>query len=170
VSLDISRSEGVTFYLYRSSCHRAGISSILRTVLLGGLPTRDYTLDKTTLLLWTAVEIAVTIVYIGVPGIRPLMRALKNQASDTHSGDAEKQASGGSGSSTIREAKAAYYRRTEVDDMFPILDFRNTSTVTVIGAGPYVRHHDKEMLGSHQRIQVVDDVTVEVISKDDERP
>lgn len=54
---------------------RAGICGIVRTVELGGISSKNYTFDTINLIIWSAAELAVTMVCIGIPVLRPLWLA-----------------------------------------------------------------------------------------------
>lgn len=49
---------------------------IIRTIDLGGLSSSNYTEDTVDLIIWSAVELAVTLICVGIPTIRPLYRVI----------------------------------------------------------------------------------------------
>ncbi|PLB34249.1 uncharacterized protein BDW47DRAFT_134456 [Aspergillus candidus] len=54
----------------------ACVCGIIRTIDLSGLGSANYTEDTVGLIIWSAVELAVTLICVGVPTIRPLYRAI----------------------------------------------------------------------------------------------
>ncbi|KAB8230990.1 hypothetical protein ETB97_007344 [Aspergillus alliaceus] len=72
--LNIKFKEKMTIAISLSLGFIAGICGIIRTIELGGLLSTDYTEDSPTLIIWSAVELAVTLICIGIPTVRPLYR------------------------------------------------------------------------------------------------
>ncbi|KAJ5176408.1 uncharacterized protein N7482_002285 [Penicillium canariense] len=66
---------------------RACICGIIRTIDLGGLSSANYTEDTVDLIIWSAVELAVTLICVGIPTVRPLYRVLVH-GSDLDSSEA----------------------------------------------------------------------------------
>jgi hypothetical protein len=57
---------------YRGS---AGVCGIVRTIELGGILSKNYTFDTINLIVWSAAELAVTMICIGIPTVAlPLWR------------------------------------------------------------------------------------------------
>ncbi|CAI7654462.1 unnamed protein product [Penicillium glandicola] len=54
----------------------ACICGIIRTIDLGGLSSSNYTEDTVDLIIWSAVELAVTLICVGIPTVRPLYRTI----------------------------------------------------------------------------------------------
>ncbi|KAI1829654.1 hypothetical protein DTO006G1_9771 [Penicillium roqueforti] len=54
----------------------ACICGIIRTIDLGGLASSNYTEDTVNLIIWSAVELAVTLICVGIPTVRPLYRTI----------------------------------------------------------------------------------------------
>ncbi|KAJ5805082.1 hypothetical protein N7474_010969 [Penicillium riverlandense] len=54
----------------------ACVCGIIRTIDLGGLSSSNYTEDTVNLIIWSAVELAVTLICVGIPTIRPLYRII----------------------------------------------------------------------------------------------
>ncbi|KAF7169151.1 hypothetical protein CNMCM5623_001938 [Aspergillus felis] len=52
----------------------ACICGVVRTVDLSGISSSNYTEDTVDLIIWSAVELAVTLICVGIPTIRPLYR------------------------------------------------------------------------------------------------
>lgn len=50
----------------------------MRAIYLPALYTQDYTWDEASLFVWTATELATTIVAASIPVLRPLLRSLVN--------------------------------------------------------------------------------------------
>ncbi|GAB1215676.1 hypothetical protein ATERTT37_004868 [Aspergillus terreus] len=65
----------------------AGICGVIRTIELGGLSSANYTEDTVNLVVWSAVELAVTLICVGIPTIRPLFRHLIKGSSFKSSGN-----------------------------------------------------------------------------------
>ncbi|KAK3934266.1 hypothetical protein QBC46DRAFT_83709 [Diplogelasinospora grovesii] len=139
----------------------AGICGIIRTVELSGLASRNYTQDTVNLIIWSAAEIAVTMVCAGVPILRPLWRrtihgttkgsSSRNTASNGYyrHGDGKDGTGGansyrlkkmGGASSTAEsddvEANHAGHKRDNsgFPDANPKLGIRGPTTVTYIEA------------------------------------
>ncbi|KAJ5683484.1 hypothetical protein N7462_006649 [Penicillium macrosclerotiorum] len=54
----------------------ACVCGIIRTIELGGLASTNYTEDTVSLIIWSAVELAVTLICVGIPTVRPLYRVI----------------------------------------------------------------------------------------------
>ncbi|CEO61128.1 hypothetical protein PMG11_05467 [Penicillium brasilianum] len=54
----------------------ACVCGIIRTIDLGGLSSSNYTEDTVDLIIWSAVELAVTLICVGIPTVRPLYRVI----------------------------------------------------------------------------------------------
>ncbi|KAJ5112137.1 hypothetical protein N7532_000182 [Penicillium argentinense] len=49
---------------------------IVRTIDLGGLSSSNYTEDTVDLIIWSGVELAITLICVGIPTVRPLYRTI----------------------------------------------------------------------------------------------
>lgn len=58
------------------SRHSAAMTSIFRAVHIPALYSRDYTFDEGELFIWTAAELATTIIATSIPVLRALMRSI----------------------------------------------------------------------------------------------
>ncbi|KAK0631074.1 hypothetical protein B0T17DRAFT_239334 [Bombardia bombarda] len=52
----------------------AGVCGVVRTIELSGLASENYTEDTVGLIIWSAAELAVTMICAGIPVLRPLVR------------------------------------------------------------------------------------------------
>ncbi|KAK8001182.1 hypothetical protein PG991_013404 [Apiospora marii] len=75
-NLNMPRGEKITIAGSMSLGIFAGVAGIVRTVEIGGLDGSNFTYETVPLIIWSAVEIAVTMVCIVIPVIRPLCRRI----------------------------------------------------------------------------------------------
>ncbi|KAJ6087166.1 hypothetical protein N7467_006080 [Penicillium canescens] len=59
----------------------ACVCGIIRTIDLGGLSSTNYTEDTVDLVIWSGVEMAVTLICVGIPTVRPLYRTIVHGSS-----------------------------------------------------------------------------------------
>ncbi|OGE54280.1 hypothetical protein PENARI_c006G08473 [Penicillium arizonense] len=59
----------------------ACVCGIIRTIDLGGLSSTNYTEDTVDLVIWSGVEMAVTLICVGIPTVRPLYRVIVHGSS-----------------------------------------------------------------------------------------
>ncbi|KAE8356318.1 hypothetical protein BDV28DRAFT_117269 [Aspergillus coremiiformis] len=86
--LNMRFKEKMTIAISLSLGFMAGICGIIRTVELGGLSSANYTEDTVPLIIWSAVELAVTLICVGIPTVRPLYRRIVHGSSvkESHEG------------------------------------------------------------------------------------
>lgn len=60
--------------------YRAGVTSVVRAVEVPSLYSTDYTYQAAKLLLWTAAELATTIIAASIPVLRALLRNIVNSS------------------------------------------------------------------------------------------
>ncbi|PIG84246.1 hypothetical protein AARAC_011139 [Aspergillus arachidicola] len=97
--LNMRFKEKMTIAISLSLGFIAGICGIIRTIELGGLSSANYTEDTVPLIIWSAVELAVTLICVGIPTIRPLYRYIVHGSSVKESHEVYKrQDESGSGS------------------------------------------------------------------------
>ncbi|KAJ5226692.1 uncharacterized protein N7469_006698 [Penicillium citrinum] len=60
---------------------------VVRTIDLGGLSSSNYTEDTVDLIIWSAVELAVTLICVGIPTVRPLYRTIVHGSKPESSSD-----------------------------------------------------------------------------------
>ncbi|KAE8381967.1 hypothetical protein BDV26DRAFT_300448 [Aspergillus bertholletiae] len=72
--VNIKFKEKVTIAVSLSLGFIAGICGIIRTVELGELSSDDFTEGSATLIIWLAIELAMTLICTGIPTVRPLYR------------------------------------------------------------------------------------------------
>ncbi|KAB8236693.1 uncharacterized protein BDW43DRAFT_308370 [Aspergillus alliaceus] len=99
--LNMKFKEKMTIAISLSLGFIAGICGIIRTIDLGGLSSANYTEDTVPLIIWSAVELAATLICVGIPTVRPLYRRIVHGSSAKESHEGYKQQderSSGSGS------------------------------------------------------------------------
>lgn len=57
---------------------RAATTSIMRAIYIPAIYAEDYTWDESSLFVWTATEVATTIIAASIPVLRPLLRSFVN--------------------------------------------------------------------------------------------
>ncbi|KAK1756493.1 hypothetical protein QBC47DRAFT_401396 [Echria macrotheca] len=72
--LNMRYKEKLTIAVSLSLGAIAGVAGIIRTVSLSGIASKNYTEDTVPLIIWSAVELAVTMICAGIPVLRPLFR------------------------------------------------------------------------------------------------
>ncbi|KAL4883506.1 hypothetical protein BJY04DRAFT_216329 [Aspergillus karnatakaensis] len=77
-NLNMKMKEKLSIAISLSLGFIACICGIIRTIDLGGLSSSNYTEDTVDLVIWSAVELAVTIICVGIPTIRPLYRTARH--------------------------------------------------------------------------------------------
>ncbi|KAJ5933269.1 hypothetical protein N7516_007758 [Penicillium verrucosum] len=75
-NLNMKFKEKMSIAISLSLGFLACICGVIRTVELGGLSSSNYTEDTVDLIIWSAVELAVTLICVGIPTVRPLYRTL----------------------------------------------------------------------------------------------
>jgi len=66
----------------------AGACGIVRTIELGGISSKNYTFDATSIIIWSAAELTVTMICIGIPTVaRPVWRKIAGETAPRHSKD-----------------------------------------------------------------------------------
>ncbi|OGM43323.1 hypothetical protein ABOM_008713 [Aspergillus bombycis] len=107
--LNMRFKEKMTIAISLSLGFIAGICGIIRTIELGGLSSANYTEDTVPLIIWSAVELAVTLICVGIPTVRPLYRYIVHGSSVKESHEAYKrQDESGSGSGSGSRNKPTF--------------------------------------------------------------
>ncbi|KAJ5962989.1 hypothetical protein N7501_007930 [Penicillium viridicatum] len=75
-NLNMKFKEKMSIAISLSLGFLACICGIIRTIDLGGLASSNYTEDTVDLIIWSAVELAVTLICVGIPTVRPLYRTI----------------------------------------------------------------------------------------------
>ncbi|RHZ45199.1 uncharacterized protein CDV56_102029 [Aspergillus thermomutatus] len=73
-NLNMKQKEKLIIAISLSLGFIAGICGVIRTIDLGGLSSANYTEDTVDLIIWSAVELAATLICVGIPTVRPLYR------------------------------------------------------------------------------------------------
>ncbi|KAF4967426.1 hypothetical protein FSARC_4999 [Fusarium sarcochroum] len=132
----------------------AGVCGIVRTYEVASGFTANYTLDTVPLIIWSAAEMAVTLICIGIPILRPLWRqAIRGSklSSDRYyrkqgeGSDGQAYSMGNLGQSKSRGATDSHRGFPDAD---PKLGIRGPSTVTQIAG---YNKSDESILGSEYR-------------------
>ncbi|KAH7120141.1 hypothetical protein B0J13DRAFT_568378 [Dactylonectria estremocensis] len=153
----------------------AGVCGIVRTYEVATGFTSNYTLDTVPLIIWSAAEMAVTLVCVGIPILRPLYRRTihgSNLSSDRYY---RKQGEGSDGQNynlgPMPQNSGSKDRSRGFPNADPKLGIRGPGTITrIAGENP----SDESILGSEYRhhttsnqqnggIQVKKDVNVDWI-------
>lgn len=72
--LNMKHREKVTIAASMSLGVVAGVAGIVRTISLSGIASQNYTEDTVPLIIWSAVELCITMICNGIPVLRPLLR------------------------------------------------------------------------------------------------
>ncbi|KAE8374015.1 hypothetical protein BDV26DRAFT_296419 [Aspergillus bertholletiae] len=97
-ALNMRFKEKMTIAISLSLGFIAGICGIIRTVELGGLSSANYTEDTVALVIWSAVELAMTLICVGIPTVRPLYRYIVHGSNVQESHELYKRQDDSSGS------------------------------------------------------------------------
>ncbi|GIK07119.1 hypothetical protein Aspvir_002774 [Aspergillus viridinutans] len=170
--LNMKQKEKLVIAISLSLGFIAGICGVIRTIDLGGLASSNYTESTVDLIIWSAVELAVTLICVGIPSIRPLYRHVVHGSRFKESNEGYKKydESGESNPAIHMKPLGRKARKGDLD----------TTTSTILGdtgfdmprgeTSAYVQHvreTDQERLvgsprGPHvHSIQVHEEVTVE---------
>ncbi|KAK3357828.1 hypothetical protein B0T25DRAFT_630790 [Lasiosphaeria hispida] len=159
-NLNMKHKEKVTIAASMSVGVVAGVAGIIRTVSLGGIASRNYTEDTVPLIIWSAVELAVTMVCAGVPVLRPLYRRIKGGiTTDDSAGNSNGYYKHGTGNDNSTNQDSIRLKNmssieTDVENnrgfpgAHPKLGIRGPTTVTYIKGD---NHSDEEILGPEYR-------------------
>ncbi|KAK5659586.1 hypothetical protein OQA88_788 [Cercophora sp. LCS_1] len=180
-NLNMKYREKITIAASLSLGIVAGAAGIIRTVSLEGIASRNYTEDTVPLIVWSAVELAVTMICIGIPVLRPLYRRMRGLGSTDQSNSSNvkgyyKHDTGNDNQNGInlKNIPSGSESDTENTRGFPDaptkLGIRGPTTVTYIRRD---NHSDEEILGPEYlqsqsegpvagRIQVFEHVDVRV--------
>ncbi|KAF9887542.1 hypothetical protein FE257_010120 [Aspergillus nanangensis] len=85
--LNMRYKEKMTIAISLSLGFIAGICGVIRTIELGGLASSNYTEDTVNLIVWSGVELAVTLICVGIPTVQPLYRRVWKGSKIGDSGD-----------------------------------------------------------------------------------
>ncbi|GFF56794.1 hypothetical protein IFM62136_03220 [Aspergillus lentulus] len=170
--LNMKQKEKLVIAISLSLGFIAGICGVIRTIDLGGLSSSNYTEDTVDLIIWSAVELAATLICVGIPTIRPLYRHIVHGSrfKDSNEGYKKHDESGEPNPGIPMKPLGRKPRKGDLE----------TTTSTVLGdtefdmprgeTSSYVQHvreTDEERLVSSPRgpyvnsIQVHEEVTVE---------
>ncbi|KAB8073589.1 hypothetical protein BDV29DRAFT_201746 [Aspergillus leporis] len=130
--LNMKFKEKMTIAISLSFGFIAGICGIIRTIELGGLSSANYTEDTVPLIIWSAVELAVTLICVGIPTVRPLFRRIVHGTTgkDSDDGYRKHNESGSSGSGS--RAKPTFSMPMRAFGRFGPKDELLTATTTVV--------------------------------------
>jgi hypothetical protein len=136
-------------------------------VELGGISSRNYTFDTISLIIWSAAELAVTMVCIGIPVLRPLWRRIA-RGSAASTDRYYKHAQGTDGADGFQLNKVD----TDGEGNSTKMGLRGTTTMTYCEhghnesdesiLGPEFRHGQGSTGRSPGGIHVTEDVRIEV--------
>ncbi|KAK3681766.1 hypothetical protein B0T22DRAFT_523080 [Podospora appendiculata] len=185
--LNMRFKEKVTIAASMSLGVIAGICGIIRTVELSGLASANYTEDTVNLIIWSAAELAVTMICAGIPLLRPLLRLRGARTTNASSSGYYRHSLGNDGASppsfkmqvisTRSQSQSDVENSRGFPEAHPKLGIRGPMTKTYIARD---NNSDEEILGPEYRqslqecppaageIQVrkdVDDVRVEQAMK-----
>jgi hypothetical protein len=171
-NLNMKQKEKLVIAISLSLGFIAGICGVIRTIDLGGLSSSNYTEDTVDLIIWSAVELAATLICVGIPAIRPLYRHIVH-------------------GSRFKDSNEGYKKHDESGELNPGIRMKplgrkapkgdlETTTSTILGDTEFdmprgetssyvqtVKETDEERLVSSPRgphvnsIQVHEEVTVE---------
>ncbi|KAF4978073.1 hypothetical protein FZEAL_5499 [Fusarium zealandicum] len=171
-SLNMKYKEKITIAGSMSFGIIAGVCGIVRTYEVATGFTENYTLDTVPLIIWSAAEMAVTLMCIGIPILRPLYRRAMNSSTFSTERYYKKQGEGSDEQSYDLGSLQKNNRTTDSNRGFPGADpklgIRGPGTITrIAGENP----SDESILGPEYRnnstmdrhndgIQVKKDVSV----------
>ncbi|KAE8147818.1 hypothetical protein BDV25DRAFT_159523 [Aspergillus avenaceus] len=128
--LNMRFKEKMTIAISLSLGFIAGICGIVRTIELGGLSSSNYTEDTVPLIIWSAVELAVTLICVGIPTVRPLYRRIVHGSTAKESHEGYKKQSGSDPARAQFEFPMRNFGRfARKDDLF-------TTNASVAETGP----------------------------------
>ncbi|CAM1502522.1 Fc.00g045060.m01.CDS01 [Cosmosporella sp. VM-42] len=173
--LNMKRKEKITIAGSMSFGVVAGVCGIVRTVEVATGFTANYTEDTVGLIIWSAAEMAVTLVCVGIPVLRPLYRRVRHGSNFSSEGYYKKQSDGNYEGSYDLNSMPKSKGGVEVNhrgfpNADPKLGIRGPSTITRIAGD---NQSDESILGTEYRnnavvdprdsgrIQVKEDVRVE---------
>ncbi|GFF23654.1 hypothetical protein IFM61606_08897 [Aspergillus udagawae] len=171
-NLNMKQKEKLIIAISLSLGFIAGICGVIRTIDLGGLASANYTESTVDLVIWSAVEMAATLICVGIPTVRPLYRHIVH-------------------GSRFKESNEGYKKHDESGESNPVINMKplgkkprkgdlDTTTSTILGdtefdtprgeTSSYVQHvretDEERLVGSPggpygHSIQVQEEVTVE---------
>ncbi|RLL97500.1 hypothetical protein CFD26_105870 [Aspergillus turcosus] len=171
-NLNMKRKEKLVIAISLSLGFIAGICGVIRTIDLGGLGSSNYTEETVDLIIWSAVELAATLICVGIPTVRPLYRYIVHGSRFKESNEGyKKYDEGGESNSGIQMQRLSKKGRKGAIE---------TTTSTILGdtefdiprgqTSSYVHHvretDEERLVGSPREqygnaIQVHEEVTVE---------
>ncbi|KAA8649328.1 uncharacterized protein ATNIH1004_005229 [Aspergillus tanneri] len=93
--LNMRFKEKLTITMSFSLGFIAGICGIIRTVELSKLSETNYTEGTVTLIIWSAIELAVTLICVGIPTVRPLYLKIVHRSNSKYTPDYNKETDNG---------------------------------------------------------------------------
>ncbi|KAK3331622.1 hypothetical protein B0T19DRAFT_380110 [Cercophora scortea] len=159
--LNMRFKEKVTIAASMSLGVIAGICGIIRTVELSGLASANYTEDTVNLIIWSAAELAVTMICAGIPLLRPLLRLRGARTTNASSSGYYRHSLGNDGANPtsfkMQNISTRSQSQTQSDvenshgfpEAHPKLGIRGTMTKTYIAREE--NNSDEEILGPEYR-------------------
>ncbi|KAJ4171338.1 hypothetical protein NW754_013107 [Fusarium falciforme] len=150
--LNMKHREKITIAASMSFGVVAGVCGIVRTYEVATGFTANYTLDTVPLIIWSAAEMAVTLMCIGIPILRPLWRRTFHGSKYSSERSYKKQGEGSDGPSYNLGSLPRSHEASESNRGFPNADpklgIRGPSTITRIAGD---NESDESILGPEYR-------------------
>ncbi|KAK7427020.1 hypothetical protein QQZ08_006447 [Neonectria magnoliae] len=155
----------------------AGVCGIVRTYEVATGFTENYTLDTVPLIIWSAAEMAITLVCVGIPILRPLYRRAVHGSNFSTDRYYKKHSKGSDGQSysmgRMPQSSGANESNRGFPNADPKLGIRGPGTITRIAGdnqsdesilGPEYRNHTASSQ-QHGGIQIKQDVQIDWTSR-----
>ncbi|PLB43458.1 hypothetical protein P170DRAFT_440925 [Aspergillus steynii IBT 23096] len=134
----------------------ACVCGIIRTIELGGLSSANYTEDTVSLVIWSGVELAVTLICVGIPTVRPLYRTIVHGSNLEDSEGRYVKYDDSNQSSRFRMRNLA-----KDDTLFSVVQESNTESYITRDNQSDERILPGQYVDSHGAIRIRDEVRVE---------